>query len=193
MRDRLLKQTKREYGPKARLALLAAAGVLFVIILPLALLGLGGLLDRWLGWPALSYPPANAIIGGLMTLPPALRTGASAGVLAGWLLGPWTNYVQFSLGRGTPVPVMATQTLLICPPYSSCRNPMALGAVVAYLGVCVVAGSPGAGLLWFLGAVALLAYTRLVEEREMMARFGEAYLAYRRRVPFIIPRLRRRR
>ena len=88
---------------------------------------------------------------------------------------------------------MATQTLLICPPYSYCRNPMALGAIVAYLGVCVVAGSPGAGLLWFLGAVALLTYVRLVEEKEMAARFGEAYLAYRRRVPFIIPRLRRRR
>jgi protein-S-isoprenylcysteine O-methyltransferase Ste14 len=179
MQDRLLKQTKREYGPKARLALLAAAGVLFVIILPLALLGLGGLLDRWLGWPALSYPPANAIIGGLM-------------ILVGWLLGLWTNYVQFTLGRGTPVPVMATQKLLICPPYSYCRNPMALGAIVAYLGVCVVAGSPGAGLLWFLGAVALLAYIRLVEEKEMAARFDEEYLAYRRRVPFIIPRLRRR-
>ena len=97
------------------------------------------------------------------TLAPALRFGASAGVLAGWLLGLWTNYVQFTLGRGTPVPVMATQKLLICPPYSYCRNPMALGAIVAYLGVCVVAGSPGAGLLWFLGAVAILfaAATRL--------------------------------
>ena len=180
MRDRLLKQASREYGPKQRLALLAAAGVLFVIIFPLALVGLGGLLDRWLGWPALSYPPANAIIGGLM-------------ILAGWLLGMWTNYVQFTLGRGTPVPVMATQKLLICPPYSFCRNPMALGAIVAYLGVSVVAGSPGAGLLWLLGAVALLTYIRLAEEKEMVARFGEAYLAYRRRVPFIIPRLRRSR
>lgn len=32
----------------------------------------------------------------------------------------------------------------------------------------------------------------LIEEKEMAARFDEAYLAYRRRVPFIIPRLRRR-
>jgi protein-S-isoprenylcysteine O-methyltransferase Ste14 len=31
----------------------------------------------------------------------------------------------------------------------------------------------------------------LVEEQEMVARFGEEYLAYRRRVPFIIPKLRR--
>jgi protein-S-isoprenylcysteine O-methyltransferase Ste14 len=180
MRGRLLKQASREYGPKARLALLAVAGVVFLVILPWALVRLGGRLDRALGWPALRYPPANAIIGGLM-------------ILAGWLLGLWTNYVQFTLGRGTPVPVMATQQLIVRPPYAYCRNPMALGAIVAYLGVCVVAGSPGAGLLWFLGAAALLAYIRLVEEKEMVARFGEAYRAYRRRVPFIIPRLRRRR
>jgi protein-S-isoprenylcysteine O-methyltransferase Ste14 len=180
MRDRLLKQTSREYGPRARLALLAVAGVVFLVILPWALVSLGARLDRALGWPALRYPPANAILGGLM-------------VLAGWLLGLWTNYVQFTLGRGTPVPVMATQQLIVRPPYAYCRNPMALGAIVAYLGVCVVAGSPGAGLLWLLGAVALLTYIRLVEEKEMVARFGEAYLAYRRRVPFIIPRLHRSR
>ena len=178
MCDRFLKHANREYGPRQRLALLAVAGVIFLIILPQALIRLGGLLDRWLGWPELSYPPANAIIGGLM-------------VLAGWLLGLWTNYVQFTLGRGTPVPVMATQALLVGPPYSYCRNPMALGAIVAYLGVSMVAGSPGAGLLWLVGAVALLTYILLVEEKEMMARFGGEYLAYRHRVPFLIPRLRR--
>jgi len=177
MRERLLKQASHEYSPKQRAALLAAAGVVFLVILPWALVRLGGRLDRALDWPALRYPPVNAIAGGLL-------------VLAGWLLGVWTNYVQFTLGRGTPVPVMATQKLLICPPYSYCRNPMALGAIVAYLGVSVIAGSPGAGLLWLLGAVALLTYIRLVEEKEMVARFGEEYQAYRRGVPFIIPRLR---
>lgn len=179
MCDRPLKQTKREYSPVQRLALLAAAGVLILVILPWTLIRLGGRLDRALGWPALSYPPANAIIGALL-------------IVTGWGFGIWSNYVQFTVGRGTPVPVMTTQKLLVCPPYSYCRNPMALGAIVAYLGVCVVAGSPGAGLLWLLGAVALLTYIRLIEEKEMVARFGEEYLAYRRRVPFILPRLRRR-
>ncbi len=131
-----------------------------------------------LDWPAFHYPPANAIVGGLL-------------VLSGWLLGMWTNYVQFTLGRGTPVPLMATQKLIVHPPYSYCRNPMALGAIVLYGGVSVVAGSLGAALLVLLGAVALLTYIKVVEEQEMMARFGEEYLAYRRQVPFIIPRLRR--
>jgi protein-S-isoprenylcysteine O-methyltransferase Ste14 len=58
--------------------------------------------------------------------------------------------------------------------------------------VSVIAGSPGAALLVLLGAAALLTYIKVVEEREMVARFGEEYLAYRRSVPFIIPRLRRR-
>ncbi len=177
MRDRLLAQAKREYGPRQRLAMLAAAGVLFVVILPLALFRLGHRLDRALDWPMLLFPPVNAIIGGLM-------------VLAGWLLAVWTIYVQFTLGRGTPVPVMATQKLIVRPPYSFCRNPMALGAIVLYGGVSVAAGSPGAALLVLLGAVLLLIYIKVVEEQEMVARFGEEYLAYRRRVPFIIPRLK---
>ena len=132
MRERLLKQASHEYSPKQRAALLAAAGVLFLVILPWALVRLGGRLDHALDWPALRYPPVNAIAGGLL-------------VLAGWLLGVWSNYLQFTLGRGTPVPVMATQKLIVRPPYSYCRNPMALGAIVAYLGVSVIAGIAGRG------------------------------------------------
>jgi protein-S-isoprenylcysteine O-methyltransferase Ste14 len=37
---------------------------------------------------------------------------------------------------------------------------------------------------------AYLAYLKLVEERELEARFGEDYLAYKRSTPFIVPRLR---
>ncbi|MCX6031890.1 MAG: isoprenylcysteine carboxylmethyltransferase family protein [Chloroflexi bacterium] len=179
MWKRFLKQAQREYGPKQRLAVLLAAAALFVVILPLALLYLGRLLDRGLDWPVLLYPPVNAIVGSLM-------------VLAGWLLAMWTIYLQFTLGRGTPVPVVATQKLIICPPYSYCRNPMALGTIVLYGGVSVAAGALGAAVLVVLGAGALLIYIKVVEEQEMVARFGDEYLAYRRRVPFIIPRLGRR-
>jgi protein-S-isoprenylcysteine O-methyltransferase Ste14 len=176
MKDRLLQQTKREYGSNQRLAALAVEAVFFIGILPLALLLLGGLLDRWLGWPKLVLPPISAIVGALL-------------IATGWGFGIWSVYVQFTLGRGTPVPLMATQKLIVQPPYSYCRNPMALGAIVLYLGVSVAAGSPGAALLWLLGAAALLTYIRLAEEKEMVARFGEEYLAYRRRTPFIIPKL----
>jgi protein-S-isoprenylcysteine O-methyltransferase Ste14 len=57
--------------------------------------------------------------------------------------------------------------------------------------VSVVAGSLGAALLVLLGAAMLLIYIKAMEEQEMIARFGEEYLAYRQQVPFIIPRLGR--
>ncbi len=176
MRDRLLKQASREYGELPRLLLLLPAGVLFVVLLPWALIHFGRLLDRVLHWSAPRAAPANAAVGGLM-------------VAGGGLLALWTIYAQFTLGRGTPVPVMATQKLIVRPPYSYCRNPMALGTIVLYGGVSVAAGSPGAALLVLPGAAALLAYIRFIEEREMVARFGEEYLAYRREVPFLIPRI----
>lgn len=175
MQDRLLKQASREYSPRQRAAVLIAAGVLFVIILPIAILRLGRRLDRFLGW-APRRRPANIILGVLMAV-------------TGWLLGVWSVYVQFTLGRGTPVPLVATQKLIVGPPYSYCRNPMALGAILAYLGLSLAAGSLGSALVVLWGAVKLLVYIRFAEEREMVARFGEEYLAYRRRVPFLIPRL----
>jgi hypothetical protein len=42
-------------------------------------------------------------------------------------------------------------------------------------------------------AASLLGYLKRFEEGELAERFGDAYLAYKRDVPFIIPRLPRRR
>jgi protein-S-isoprenylcysteine O-methyltransferase Ste14 len=38
-------------------------------------------------------------------------------------------------------------------------------------------------------AAVLLAYLKLLEEGELAERFGEAYLAYKRSTPFIVPRV----
>ncbi len=179
MPDWVVKQAGKEYPLRTRLLLMPILAAIFLVVLPLALVYLGRLLDRSFGWPELTSPPLTTVLGGLM-------------VLGGWLLGVWTVYLQVDLGRGTPVPVMATQKLIVRPPYAYCRNPMALGAIVAYLGVGVLAGSVGAALLVILGATVLLSYIRVTEEKELAARFGEDYLAYRRQVPFLIPQPRRR-
>ena len=111
-------------------------------------------------------------------------------LFSGWLFAIWSIYVQFTIGRGTPIPVMATQELIIQPPYAYTRNPMALGAIVMYTGVCILVGSIGSLLLVVIGAAALLTYIYRFEEQEMVLRFGDAYLAYRQQTPFIIPRFR---
>jgi len=72
---------------------------------------------------------------------------------------------------------------------------MALGAISLYLGVATLVRSLGALVLVLTCAAALLTYIRFSEERGMTARFGTQYLQYRRRTPFLFPRvaaLRRR-
>ncbi len=86
---------------------------------------------------------------------------------------------------------MATQDLVVEPPYTYTRNPMALGAILMYLGVAVLRRSlAGVGMV-LVGGATLLTYIKRVEESEMLARFGEEYVTYRERTPFLLPRLTR--
>ena len=122
----------------------------------------------------------RVILGGLLTV-------------LGFSLGFWSVNTQLTRGRGTPLPVMPTQELLTEGPFRCCRNPMTLGTILAYLGLAVARGTT-AGLVMVLAlGASLLTYLKRLEERELAERFGEAYLAYKRETPFIIPRLPRRR
>jgi len=179
MKEKFLKQAEREYSPGKRLIGLIIEGVFFLGILPGALIYFSTRLDHQFELPHLAFGVIHVILGCVF-------------IGMGFLLGWWANYVQFTVGRGTPVPIMATQRLIIQKPYSYCRNPMALGAIVAYLGVAILLGSISAVVLVLTGAVLLLVYIKLLEEKEMELRFGEAYQEYRKHTPFIIPRLRQR-
>ena len=87
---------------------------------------------------------------------------------------------------------MPTQELLTDGPFRYCRNPMTLGTILAYLGMALAARTIAGTVLVLSLAASLLAYLRRLEERELADRFGDAYLAYRRATPFIVPRLPRR-
>ncbi|MBN2548799.1 MAG: isoprenylcysteine carboxylmethyltransferase family protein [Anaerolineales bacterium] len=179
MKDKLLQQTEHEYSPKQRFIALMFLAPIFLIALPYGLMALGSRIDRWMQWPPIPSEPINLILGWLLILP-------------GWLLAMWSIYAQFTLGRGTPVPLMATQKLIIQPPFNYCRNPMSLGSILMYLGVAVLFRSLGAAIIVLLFAGCLLTYIKRVEEREMETRFGQEYLEYRQNTPFLLPRLRRR-
>ncbi len=177
MKEKLLNQAKREYSPARRAVFLACLAPVFLLLIPYTLAWLGGKLESWLGLPDIHAGYAGLAAGGLM-------------ITAGAIFAFWSIKAQFEIGRGTPVPLVATQKLVIQPPYSYCRNPMALGTILLYLGFAVVIGSPGAGLLVLLLSALLLFYIKRLEEREMALRFGEDYEEYRRRTPFLIPRIK---
>jgi hypothetical protein len=69
---------------------------------------------------------------------------------------------------------------------------MTLGTILAYLGIGVAIGSYSEmGIVLLFGSLLLL-YVKLLEEKELEARFGEEYVEYKRKTPFLLPRLRRR-
>jgi protein-S-isoprenylcysteine O-methyltransferase Ste14 len=177
--SRYAKWAQREHSEARRIAITLLAGPVFLGLLPFIVAGVGPRLDRRLGLPSLKIGRVNRGLGGLLTV-------------LGFSLGLWSVITQLDRGRGTPLPVMPTQELLTEGPFRYCRNPMTLGTILAYLGIAVGVGTI-AGTSLVLGlAGSLLAYLKRFEEGELAERFGEAYLAYRRDVPFIIPRLGRR-
>ena len=170
---------QREHGFGARMVATLIAGVVVAILIPLVIVKVGRSLDQRLGLQGFQLGAVNYIIGGLLV---------AAGLSFAW----WSIYVQITRGRGTPLPMLPTQELLTTGPFQYCRNPMTLGTILAYLGIAIIAGSVMGLVLMACFIALLLLYLKRMEEKELAERFGEAYLAYQREVPFIIPRLPRR-
>jgi len=175
MIKRIAQWSKREYSLPQRLLASLAAGVLFAFLLPFTLYRLVPRLDAVLGLPALAFGAGNLIIGGVL-------------VAVGLFYAFWSIGDQLFTAKGTPLPVMATQKLLVSGPFRQCRNPMAFGTMAAYLGISVFAGSILSILVVLILSGLLIWYIKRVEERELAERFGQAYLDYKQSTPFLIPR-----
>jgi protein-S-isoprenylcysteine O-methyltransferase Ste14 len=178
--SRYSKWAEKEHSEAARVIALLPAGVLFLLLIPYTLLVISPSLDARLGLDRLSPSPAGFIIGALL-------------LAVGLLFAQWSIFIQFTHGRGTPLPMIPTQRLITTGPFRYCRNPMTLGTILAYLGLSIAAATTVGIILVVACAALLLTYLKRMEEGELAERFGEEYLAYRRDVPFIIPRIRRRR
>ena len=71
--------------------------------------------------------------------------------------------------------------------YERVRHPRYLGAMLSWWGAVLLTSATRVALLVLVFTGLLLLVTEL-EERELMARLGENYAAYRRRVPRLLPR-----
>src|SRR5512137_1635560 len=99
----------REHPLGLRIVVLALAAVLFLYLLPLAVVGGGSSLDRQFGLPAIDFGAANYILGGVLAV-------------AGLFFAFWSIGDEVTRGRGTPLPMMPTQELLTRGPFQYCRN-----------------------------------------------------------------------
>jgi len=170
---------KHEYSLRQRFIALAFAAPFFLLIFPFLLIVASNAIDAWLHLPRFSMGAVQWIVALLL-------------IAAGLSLGLGSIQTQIDIGRGTPVPMMPTMSLVVKGPFAYCRNPMTLGTYIAYSGLGVWIGSYSALAIVLILTAVLLTYVKLWEEKELEIRFGDAYLEYKQNTPFILPRLRRR-
>ncbi len=177
--DQFEKWAAHEHSKRKRILIVALGGVFFWVVIPLFILISSYYLDQWLRLPNFNYGLINSVVGLIFM-----------GV--GWFFANWTIKVQFTIGRGTPIPLVATQKLLTNGPYAYCRNPMAFGTDLFYIGLAIWLGSVPAVVLGLIYPVGIVIYIKFIEEKELENRFGFEYLEYKKRTSFLIPAPRKR-
>lgn len=111
---------------------------------------------------------------------------------AGLSLSIWSIVCMKRMGQGNPLDAFGheiaprTQTLIIDGPYALCRNPMLLGVLVYYLGLLIAMPSWKTAAIFFV-FVFIMFFQVKSEEARLEADFGDAYLAYKKRVAALIP------
>ena len=160
--------------------------LLFGLILPALVTAVGWGLDHLLGLPRLFRWPIN-----LAVATPIIACGLW------WMVWSY-RYIHF-VGRGTPLEAFGrelapvTRRLVTTGPYAYTRNPMVFGWLTYVGGLGVLRGSPSHILLVMpLIYIFVRWYLPTFEEPGLERRFGEEYRVYRRQVPLLFPRRRRR-
>jgi protein-S-isoprenylcysteine O-methyltransferase Ste14 len=103
--------------------------------------------------------------------------------LAGTAMCIWTIVVFWKVGEGTPAPNAPTEKLVDRGLYGITRNPMYLGAWIILLGYVFWYQSEVFSLNTIVVGLFFHAIITLFEEPRLSKQYGEAYAAYRRRVP----------
>jgi protein-S-isoprenylcysteine O-methyltransferase Ste14 len=173
MKDRIIRWSERKYSEKQRILVLIPLATLFLALFPLCFWALSNFIDALLHLPRLPLYYSYYICPFL--------------ILTGLFFSVWSCFAIFKIGRGTPAPFMPTQRLIVEGPYAYTRNPMVFGIMLFYLGIGILSASPSFIGLVTLFIVSILAYVKLVEEKELEERFGQEYVEYKKRTPFLFP------
>lgn len=174
--DKIVTAAQNPTPAKSRITARLLPIFVFIFLFPTLLFLLPKfLLDEWFKLPTLGGTAVRLIIGPVL-------------ILIGIIFLLWITKVQREIGKGTPMPLMATQKLIIQKPYSYCRNPLFFGLFNFYFGISIVIGSISSFIVVTIFSTIVLTYVKLIEEKELEKRFGDDYTAYKRTTPFLIPR-----
>ncbi len=132
--------------------------------------------DPLLGIPSLPLKPVPLVLGIILLFPALYLLVVS-------------NKDLRTLGQGANA-FRLTKHVVELDIYKYTRNPMSLGYYLCCAGIGLISGSTSITLGAVLGIIpAHILFLKFFEELELELRFGDPYLEYKRRVPFLIPRL----
>ncbi|MDU0326563.1 isoprenylcysteine carboxylmethyltransferase family protein [Microbacterium sp. KSW2-21] len=143
---------------------------LFLVVFPLIITTLE---QRWM--LALPAPGGVRVVGVVL-------------VVAASVVGLWSAASLTTKGDGTPLPSAATNRLVIAGPYLLVRNPMAVAGIAQGVGVGLMLGSWMVVVYAIAGSLVWNYAIRPHEEADLIATFGDDYLAYQRAVRCWVPR-----
>ncbi len=111
-------------------------------------------------------------------------------VAVGLFLVTRTVMLFRQMGKGSLAPFDPPVHLVVRGPYRHVRNPMITGVIAILLGEAFAVNS--VGLLVYAAVFVIInaVYFPLVEERDLLKRFGRDYAEYSQHVPRWAPRLR---
>ena len=105
----------------------------------------------------------------------------------------WYSYGYLAIvGKGSPATHLGGTTQLVTTgPFAYCRHPSILGKFAGVVALGLFVGSP---TFFFVIIPLLTAYSlltvRFLQEKLCLKLWGDDYIAYRKRVPLVIPRFR---
>jgi protein-S-isoprenylcysteine O-methyltransferase Ste14 len=110
--------------------------------------------------------------------------------VAGWLwvLLRYEVDYRFLLGLPEVAPDRRPQPLVCTGIYARIRHPRYVQLVIALCGWALVSNHLASYVVWLLWVLAVNLIV-ILEERELLVRYGEAYAQYARSVPRFLPRL----
>ncbi len=173
--DFLVRAAHRDHGIAERTLATLLGAALFIAGIPA--------LVYWAGGAFMREPVLPAVTASLCS---------GTAFIAGLPWVAWAIAWQLAKGKGTPVPVVPTRHFLQNGPYRFVRNPMMLGFFLYLLGWALYWNRWGSVMAAAGIATLLCMEIKCIEESELTKRFGDAYRAYKKETPFIIPRIKSR-
>ena len=104
-----------------------------------------------------------------------------------------TTLLFHKVGQGTLSPLAPPKRLIIQGPYKIIRNPMLLGILFILLSEALLFSSCCIFIYTLIFFLINCIYFKTVEEKMLIKRFGQDYIAYRNSVPMWLPNFRGKR